>query len=125
VVTTGITGWGLALAWQEKRYIRLGLAYLMAVSIHGIWNGSVILTLIGEFWTDSSRFPQFLVNIGKVSPIVFLFLLVGAFGLLLGFNKALRRAIIPPADLDVTAGTAAHRDVGNLESYGQGSDPQA
>ncbi len=98
VVTTGITGWGLALAWREKRYIRLGLAYLAAVSIHAIWNGLVILTVIGEFWPDPSLFPRFLVNIGAVSPIAFIFLLVGSFGLLLACNKALRRAIIPPAE---------------------------
>jgi len=125
VVTTGITGWGLALAWQKKRYMRLGLAYLMAVAIHALWNGLVVLTVIGEFWTDPSGFPQLLVNIGKVSPIAFLVLLVGAFGLLLGCNKALRRAIIPPADLNEPAGTAGLSDGVSQESFGQGSGPQA
>ncbi|MDW8277307.1 MAG: PrsW family glutamic-type intramembrane protease [Anaerolineales bacterium] len=43
---SGLVGWGLVLAWQRRDYLRLGLAYLAAVLIHGTWNGlSFVLVL--------------------------------------------------------------------------------
>jgi len=98
IVVTGLTGWALASAWREGRYIRLGLTYLVSVSIHALWNGLVILTLIPELLPDGAAYPEVLRNIGSVSPFGFAILLIGAFGLLLGCNVALRRAIIPPAN---------------------------
>ena len=46
ILTAGLTGWALALAWQKRRFLQLLLAYLCAVMIHGLWNG---LTLIYSF----------------------------------------------------------------------------
>ncbi len=51
-LTAGLTGWALALAWSQRSYLRLGLAYLGAVLIHGLWNGLTILlafTLLNGF----------------------------------------------------------------------------
>jgi hypothetical protein len=100
IVVTGLTGWALTTAWLERRYIRLGLTYLVSVSIHALWNGLVIFTLIPELLPDGAAYPEVLKNIGTASPIGFTILLVGAFGLLLGCNAALRRAIIPPVNTD-------------------------
>ncbi len=38
IVTTSLVGWGLASAIREKRWLRLLLTYISAVSLHGIWN---------------------------------------------------------------------------------------
>ena len=54
---SGLVGWGLAVAWQKKGYVRLGLAYLAAVLVHGAWNAlSVALALnsISGFAADVS-----------------------------------------------------------------------
>ncbi len=53
ILTTGLTGWALALAWREKRYLRLGAVYLLAVLIHGSWNSLSLLSSFGEF-TDGT-----------------------------------------------------------------------
>jgi RsiW-degrading membrane proteinase PrsW (M82 family) len=98
IIVTGLTGWALASAWHAGRYIRLGLTYLLSVSIHALWNGLVVLTLIPELLPDGAVYPEMLRNIGTISPIGFAFLLVGAFVLLLGCNLLLRRAIIPPVN---------------------------
>lgn len=46
VFNSGLVGWGLALAWQRRDFLRLGLAYLTAVLVHSLWNGlSVALSL--------------------------------------------------------------------------------
>ncbi len=46
ILTAGLTGWALVLAWQKRRFLPLLLAYLCAVMIHGLWNG---LTLMYSF----------------------------------------------------------------------------
>lgn len=54
---SGLVGWGLAVAWQKRGYVRLGLAYLAAVLVHGAWNAlSVALALnsISGFAADVS-----------------------------------------------------------------------
>ena len=42
----------MASAWQKKSYFRLGLAYLAAVLVHGLWNGLLILAgiLTNTWW---------------------------------------------------------------------------
>jgi RsiW-degrading membrane proteinase PrsW (M82 family) len=47
ITASGIMGWGIASAILDKRYWRLAGAYLLSVSIHGLWNGSVILSVFG------------------------------------------------------------------------------
>jgi RsiW-degrading membrane proteinase PrsW (M82 family) len=47
ITGSAIFGWGIASARLEKRYGRLALSYLLSVSIHGLWNGSAIITVYG------------------------------------------------------------------------------
>jgi len=47
ITSSGLMGWAIASAQLEKRYGRLALIYLLAVSIHGLWNGSVIMVVYG------------------------------------------------------------------------------
>jgi protease prsW family protein len=42
VTTTGLMGWGIALAWQKRQYLRLIFIYLLSVLLHGSWNTSVL-----------------------------------------------------------------------------------
>jgi hypothetical protein len=48
ILTSGLTGWALALAWRENRYLRLGAAYLCAVLIHGLWNGFTMIMVVAS-----------------------------------------------------------------------------
>jgi hypothetical protein len=96
IVTTGLTGWALASAWQKNRYLQLGLTYLTSVAIHALWNGLVVLSIVPELMPDLGNYPDTLYNIGAAAPIGFMVLLAGSFILLLGCNRTLRRAIIPP-----------------------------
>jgi len=47
ITASGVMGWGIASARLEKRYGRLAGTYLLSVSMHGLWNGSVILAVFG------------------------------------------------------------------------------
>ena len=97
ILTTGLLGWALSLVWTEKRYLRLGLSYLLAVAIHALWNGMVIITAISELFGTEVDIPDIVHQLAAAAPLVFGLLLSGSLLLLLGFNTALRRAIIPPA----------------------------
>jgi hypothetical protein len=96
IFTTGLTGWALAQAWQERRYFRLSVTYLVSVSIHALWNGLVMLSVIPELLPNSTPYPDILRTIGTSSPIVLIALLAGCFGLILRSNSSLRHAIMAP-----------------------------
>ncbi len=38
IVTTGLMGWALVSAWQGRKYLQLGITYLVVIAIHGLWN---------------------------------------------------------------------------------------
>ena len=97
ILTSGLMGLALVLAWREQRYLRLALTYLMAVVIHGLWNGLVILNALPSILPDDMQYPQFLRQVGFIAPGGLLFLIVSSFILLMSANNLLRRAIIPPA----------------------------
>jgi hypothetical protein len=42
ITTTGLMGWGIALAWQKRQYGRLFLIYLVSAFLHGAWNTCVM-----------------------------------------------------------------------------------
>jgi hypothetical protein len=103
ILTTGLTGWAIAWAWREKRYLRLGVTYLIAVAIHALWNGLAILSLIPGVFPDPVELPEIIVRIGSISPFGLIVILFGSFILYLGCNSTLRRAIISP-DLEIDEG---------------------
>jgi len=47
ILTTGLSGWALALAWRRNRYLRLGGVYLFNVAFHGLWN-ALTLTIVAS-----------------------------------------------------------------------------
>ena len=47
ITASGLIGWGIASARLEKRYGRLAGTYIISLSMHGLWNGSVILAVYG------------------------------------------------------------------------------
>jgi hypothetical protein len=51
ITASGIMGWGIASALCKKRYARLVGAFILSTSIHGLWNGSVVLAVFGALRT--------------------------------------------------------------------------
>jgi hypothetical protein len=117
IVTAGLMGWALSLAWTEKQILRLALSYLAAVAIHALWNGSVIITAVLELLGSDVEFPDAVHAIGTGAPFLFIILILGCFVLLLGFNASLRRAIIPPAQLQPVMKITPEKELGKDGSY--------
>jgi hypothetical protein len=98
ILTAGLTGWALVLAWREKRYLRLGLTYLCAVAIHGLWNGLTVFSTLAALapMQGSATNLQFVKQIGVVAPVGLILLTIGAFIVLLLCNRDLRQHLSQP-----------------------------
>jgi hypothetical protein len=94
ILTAGLTGWALALAWREKRYLVLGLTYLAAVFIHGLWNGMTLMITFSSFaeTQDLQAALPLVTRLGSIGPIALVFITLAAFTVLLLSNRALRRS---------------------------------
>ncbi len=95
IFTAGLMGWALALAWQENRYIRLGASFLIAVLIHGLWNG-LTLANVGTTLSEISGTVSeagMLTQLGRITPAILVFLALGAFLGLLWANRSLRQSL--------------------------------
>lgn len=91
--TSGLMGWGIVSMVQERRYLRGLLAYLGAVSMHGVWNGMTIL--FGFSSALSVTETNHLSNLAIPALGAMAVLAIGMFFLLLHANRRLRLAIIP------------------------------
>jgi RsiW-degrading membrane proteinase PrsW (M82 family) len=49
VTTTAFVGWALVGAFRGRRFLQLGLTYLAAVAIHGLWNGLAVIEFLNVF----------------------------------------------------------------------------
>jgi RsiW-degrading membrane proteinase PrsW (M82 family) len=109
ILTAGLMGWSLARAWQGKRYLQLGVTYLIAVAIHALWNGLVILTAVSDLFGSQVALPGFLTVIAAAAPAVFAILILGCFLALLGINLKLKGDAPPdpPIPLEIELETTA------------------
>ncbi len=102
IVTTGLTGYALALAWRENRYVRLGIAYLLSVTLHGLWNGLTVLFSFGSLLEGiGAESLPLLERVVPAFPFAIAYLALTGFVLLLLGNRLLRR----PAALPESAPT--------------------
>ena len=96
ILCSGLVGWGLVSAWNQRRFLLLGLAYLGAVAIHGLWNTlSVLLGIIPLVNQPFSELPQgpggnglTLAALGGLALILLVILVI--------FNRRLRNAQANP-----------------------------
>lgn len=94
ILTTALTGWGIAGAWRERRYLRLGAAYLTAVAIHGLWNTLTLFTTVSaleEVAPDAPPLPEWLHSLGAAAPFVLGLLTLGVLVVLVLSNRALKK----------------------------------
>jgi RsiW-degrading membrane proteinase PrsW (M82 family) len=90
ILTAGLMGWALVTAWTQSRYIRLAAIYLLAVLIHGLWNG---LTIASVFANMSQTLPASagsFSQIGSVIPYALASLAGAAFLTILLINRKLK-----------------------------------
>jgi hypothetical protein len=98
--TAAVTCWGISQVAGHRRWGRLALAYLSAVSMHGAWNASVIAMNIAQINGDARAFhiPPLLESLAlNAAPIVLAALSVmGLVGLALGVRRLTHVVAAPP-----------------------------
>ena len=94
IFTAGLMGWGLASAFSDKKYGRLGGAFLGAVALHGLWNGLNILTALSGFTAVRDQLGPFGARLGDYAPAALVLLALGCLWGLIRANSVFRRDII-------------------------------
>lgn len=96
--TAGLMGWALASAWSERRYLRLGITYAIAVIVHGLWNGLAVLSAAPSLPSISNvTLPAYIQPIGTYSSDGIIVIGVIILVLYLGANTILLRSSPPAA----------------------------
>lgn len=91
ITSTALMGYGIALAWQNRGYLKLFVMYLGSCTLHGIWNASVLLyafsTIAKEMEQSNtlSRVAPFMAGISIALTILML-------GILIFTNKKLNKS---------------------------------
>lgn len=91
-VTSAMMGWGLASAWSERKYWSLGAAYLIAVSMHGVWNLFGMLSGFGMLIAPDAGAAglNLAARLGTIAPAALLVLAGILLAMFFGFNRRLR-----------------------------------
>ena len=88
ILTAGLTGWALALAWSHRRYLRLVVIFFCAVLLHSVWNGLALVTAASILTLPSWIDGLALANLAAGGLVLITFI---SLAILLGLNRALRR----------------------------------
>jgi hypothetical protein len=93
ILTSGLVGWALVLAWNQGSYLRLGAVYLLAVLIHGTWNGMTMVIAFSNLTPAHGAVGGmgFLSTASLVAPYVLGCIAVLSFAGLLLVNRAFAR----------------------------------
>ena len=72
IITTGLSGWALALAWRQNRYLRLGGVYLFNVCFHGLWNALTLTIVVSSLPRLGNSLSMYagLEKIAGIAPMI-------------------------------------------------------
>lgn len=91
VLATGLTGWGLALAWSKGNYLRLGINFSLAVLLHGLWNGLVIFYVGLTVFPDAVNLPLSVEAVQKGVLAALVLLALFTFAAIVGLNWRMQK----------------------------------
>ncbi|MCX8024526.1 MAG: PrsW family intramembrane metalloprotease [Thermanaerothrix sp.] len=91
MTTTGLVGWALAAAWQGRSPWRVVGAYLLAVTLHGLWNTFGLLLGIGTFFPLPESAASPLAHLSGVAPAILVVLAGLNLAFIVAANRYLRR----------------------------------
>jgi hypothetical protein len=94
ILTGSLVGWGIASSVYYKKGFHLILAYLVSITLHGLWNLFSGLSGIGPFLESTSDGGNIVQILVKISPYILgIFMLVYLF-MIAAINRRLNRSTI-------------------------------
>lgn len=93
ITTTALIGWSLVSAWKSGRYGRLGLAYLCAVLLHGLWNAFSLVSGMAQVVLPAQPLGQVLAYVALAGLLGLGLICVS---ILFAANRRLRAALVQP-----------------------------
>lgn len=90
ILTGGLMGWALALAFTQRKYLRLAGIYLLVVVIHALWNALGVSMGLGVIAGLVETAPSFWRNAPLTALAALLTLGVGAIVVLLRANRRMQ-----------------------------------
>lgn len=100
--TTGVASWGLSEGIRNKRWGRMVLSYLVAVTLHGLWNaGALSISLIEVRAFQTGDLATSLEIVQTLIPVMIFGLALTAFFGLNQLSKRFISSIDEPAPVDV------------------------
>ncbi len=91
VSLSGMVGWGLASAFYNQKWGRAIFTYLLAVTIHGLWNFFALLSGIVPILPIADEMQNLPVLLGQMGVFVMAFLFIINFVLLFSVNRQLQQ----------------------------------
>ena len=100
ITTAGLVGWALITAINQRKYLRLGVIYLVSVFIHGTWNALALLSAVTDLAGTGNLGGgiNYLAQVSRWATLGLLIMIVIIFLVLLRMNRVMRR----PAHAEVT-----------------------
>jgi hypothetical protein len=103
--TGGLMGLGLSIAWNNKKYLQLGLIFLGAVTLHGVWNFFGLLMGLAASLQPGSL----LGSLGNLAPYILGFLALVLLTIVVSSNRLLRLRASDDISTDAVVGTVSRQ----------------
>jgi hypothetical protein len=88
---SGLVGWGMVSAWRNHKIFQPGLAFLLAVFAHGLWNTFGVLAGFSAYLEESaSGWMEFVSPLSQIGAYALVVLAVLMFLFLIRMNHRLR-----------------------------------
>lgn len=94
ILTGSLVGWGIASSVHNKKGLHIVFAFLVSVTLHGLWNLFSGLSGIGPFLDNSNKSGNFIQILVRISPYVLGLLMVVYLFLISAANRRLNRSTI-------------------------------
>lgn len=91
ITLSGLVGWGIASAFYNQNWGRAIFTYLLAVTIHGLWNFFALLSGIVPILPITQEMENFPLLLGQIGVFVMLLLFIINLVLLISINRQLQQ----------------------------------
>jgi hypothetical protein len=95
ITTSALMGAAIVFALRQRRYLRLLATYILAITLHGLWNTSAILYSFSSLAKMLGQTDR-LSTIQPITMIAMSVLAAGLLVILLIVNHQMRKTLTPP-----------------------------